>query len=238
MKGFSMQNRVPGLAVVAALTSVFAVAQTAEVKTAEQVYKNIVELKGIPAEQVQPTMQFIAASLGVQCNFCHVRDKDELDDKKPKKDARKMIAMTMAINKGHFEGNLQVTCFTCHQGSTRAVGIPPVLETDAPPRGARGAGDAAPAGGAPGGGRGPQGPTPDQIIEKYVTALGGADALKKVTSRVMIGKIQTRGQESPIELLTKAPNKRISRSTFLGAGMMPAKNAISFSLSSCGALSK
>jgi hypothetical protein len=120
-----MQNRVPGLAVVAALTSVFAVAQTAEVKTAEQVYKNIVELKGIPAEQVQPTMQFIAASLGVQCTFCHVRDKDELDDKKPKKDARKMIAMTLAINKGHFEGNLQVTCFTCHQGSTRANGIPP-----------------------------------------------------------------------------------------------------------------
>jgi len=205
-----MQNRVPGLAVVAALTSVFAVAQTAEVKTAEQVYKNIVELKGIPAEQVQPTMQFIAASLGVQCNFCHVRDKDELDDKKPKKDARKMIAMTLAINKGHFEGNLQVTCFTCHQGSTRVNGIPPVLESDAPPPGQRGGGEAAPAGGAPGGGRGPQGPTPDQIIEKYVTALGGADAIKKVNSRVMIGKIQTRGQESPIELLTKAPNKRIS----------------------------
>lgn len=196
-----MQFRVLGLAAFAALS---VAAQPAETKLAEQVYKNIVELKGIPAEQIQPTMQFIAASLGVQCNFCHVRDKDELDDKKAKKDARKMIAMTLAINKNHFEG-LTVTCFTCHQGSARVNGVPPVLQSDAAPaeRGERGPG------GQPGQ-PGQQGPTPDQIIEKYVTALGGADAIKKVTSRSMTGKIQTRGQESPIELLTKAPNKRIS----------------------------
>jgi hypothetical protein len=52
--------------------------------------------------------------------------------------------------------------------------------------------------------------TADQIIEKYVSALGGADAIKKVTSRVMTGTIQTGGSETPIELFTKAPNKRIS----------------------------
>jgi hypothetical protein len=50
----------------------------------------------------------------------------------------------------------------------------------------------------------------DQIIEKYLTALGGADAIGKVTSRVMKGTIQTGGSETPIELFTKAPNKRIS----------------------------
>ena len=52
--------------------------------------------------------------------------------------------------------------------------------------------------------------TADQIVEKYVAALGGADAIKKITSRVMKGTIQAGGSETPIELFTKAPNKRIS----------------------------
>ncbi|HVN18380.1 MAG TPA: hypothetical protein VMU05_06390, partial [Dongiaceae bacterium] len=33
-------------------------------KTAEQQFKNIQALKGVPAEQLIPTMQFISASLG------------------------------------------------------------------------------------------------------------------------------------------------------------------------------
>ena len=52
--------------------------------------------------------------------------------------------------------------------------------------------------------------TPEQIIEKNVAALGGADAIRKVTSRVMKGTIMVGGNETPIELFTKAPNKRIS----------------------------
>ena len=42
-------------------------------ETAEQHYKNIQVLKGVPASQVEPAMGFIAAALGVQCQFCHVR---------------------------------------------------------------------------------------------------------------------------------------------------------------------
>ncbi len=195
------------VAAFAGLTALPALAQPAEVKPAEQVYKNIIELKGTPADQIEPTMRFIAASLGVDCNFCHVRDKDELDDKKAKKDARKMVAMTLAINRANFEGNVQVTCFTCHKGSTRINGTPPVLESDAAPQPREQPGTPPP----PGGGRGgPQGPNAEQIIEKYVTALGGADAIKTVNTRVLTGKIQTRGRESDIQLLLKAPNKRIS----------------------------
>src|SRR6516164_9583771 len=41
-------------------------------KTAEQQFKNIQVLKNIPADQLIPSMQFIAASLGVDCEFCHV----------------------------------------------------------------------------------------------------------------------------------------------------------------------
>src|SRR5262249_13861659 len=59
-------------------------------KTAEQVFKNIQTLKGIPADQLQPTMQFISNSLGVECNFCHVQGAFDKDHKKPKLAARKM----------------------------------------------------------------------------------------------------------------------------------------------------
>ena len=52
-----------------------------ESKTAEQVYKNITQLKGTPAEQLMPAMQVIASSLGVECSFCHVAGQAELDDK-------------------------------------------------------------------------------------------------------------------------------------------------------------
>jgi hypothetical protein len=41
-------------------------------KTTDQAFKNIQTLKGIPADQLIPTMQFIAASLGVECEYCHV----------------------------------------------------------------------------------------------------------------------------------------------------------------------
>jgi len=180
-------------------------AQTPEVKTAEQVYKNIVQLKGTAADQLGPAMQFIAVSLGVECTFCHVEGKFDLDDKAPKKTAREMMAMTAAINKDSFRGQRQVTCYSCHRGSSHPVNTPPVLLIDAPPAPAPTASTAGTA------------PTADQIVDAYVSALGGADAMRKITSRTMTGKILVAGNESTIELLTKAPSKRVSIS-HMGAG--------------------
>jgi hypothetical protein len=174
--------------------------QAAEVKTAEQVYKNITVLKGTPADQLSASMQFIAASLGVDCEFCHVQDKFEADDKGPKRTAREMIAMTLGINKDSFRGRLQVTCFTCHQGHANPVSTPPVQESDVPPRPPE---RPAPATGA-------VSITADQIAERYLTAVGGAEAIRKIASRVMKGSILAGGAELPIELYTKAPNKRVS----------------------------
>jgi hypothetical protein len=173
--------------------------QTAEVKTAGQTFKNVTELKDIPADQLMPAMQFIATSLGVNCETCHVAGKFEADDKRPKKTAREMIAMTMAINKNAFHGQTQVTCYSCHRGAERPIAIPPVLETDAA---AKPEARPAPSAGTA--------PAADVIIEKYVTALGGADAMKKVTSRVAKGVITVAGKETPIEVFTKAPNKRVT----------------------------
>jgi photosynthetic reaction center cytochrome c subunit len=182
------------------LSATAAYAQPAETKTAEQVYKNITALKGTPADQLVPAMQFISASLGVECGTCHVQGKPEADDKPAKKTARNMIAMTLAINKESFGGRTQITCYSCHRGSERPVAIPPVLESDAMP--------ARPAPGTPA--ERPQPANAETVLERYTGAVGGADAIKKITSRVMKGSILVGGNQSPIEVITKAPNKRVS----------------------------
>src|ERR1700685_1763852 len=161
-----------------ALAAAAAFAQSApEAKTAEQVFKNITALKGTPADQLNATMTFMAASLGVDCEFCHVKDKFEADDKGAKKTARSMISMTLEINKASFGGRTQVTCYSCHRGSERPVAVPPVLESDLPgaPAG-HGTEPARPATPVPtAAARGPQ-VQPDEIIAKYIAAVGGADA--------------------------------------------------------------
>ena len=194
------------LASLLAIFAAVAMAQAGDGKTAGQTYKNVTELKDIPADQLLPSMQFISAALGVDCNGCHVQNDMSSDEKGAKKTARQMIAMTLAINKNHFNGRMQVTCMTCHRGSERPVSVPTVMETDAPPRSAM---SAPPAGGRGGQGGAPQ-VTADQILEKYIAAVGGADAMRKITSREMTGKITAAGMDSPIEVITKAPNKRLS----------------------------
>src|SRR5262249_315561 len=171
-------------------------------KPAEEEFKNIQALKGIPAEQLIPTMQFIAASLGVECEHCHVARAFEKDDKKAKVTARKMIAMMMTINKENFEGHREVTCYSCHRGAADPVatpiitGEPPKLE---PPEGSK-AGESKPAF-----------PPANQLLDKYLAAIGGADALQKVTSRAQKGTLTAfGGQHFPVDVFSKAPGKRVS----------------------------
>ncbi len=102
------------------------------------------------------------------------------------------------INKTSFNGRRELTCYSCHHGVAHPASIPAVLETDEPERRAETPPPAAPTA------------TADQILEKYVAALGGADALKKVTSRVESGSVQMGSREMPIEVYAKAPNMRVS----------------------------
>ena len=198
-------NRYRALFVAAVTFAPIALAQHAldgpavESKTVEQVYKNIVQLKGTPAEQLMPAMQVISSSLGVECSFCHVAGKPELDDKPAKKTAREMMAMVASINTGSFGGRQQVSCYSCHHGVANPASVPPVLEADAP---ARTETSTAAAPTAP--------PTADDVIQKYVAAMGGVDAIRKITSRVEKGAILVGGSQTPIEVLTKAPNKRVT----------------------------
>jgi photosynthetic reaction center cytochrome c subunit len=186
-------------------------------KTAEQQYKNIQVLKDIPADQLIPSMQFISASLGVECDFCHVEHEMQKDDKKEKQTARKMISMELAINKGNFKNEVEVTCYTCHRGSAHPVAIP-ILTADA----------SKPAADAHEHEEGEEAkanlPTTNQIFDKYLAAVGGADALMKIKSRVQKGSLDASGVQYPIEVYSEAPNKRVSISHPQGGESVTAFN--------------
>src|SRR5579871_5613355 len=93
----------------------------AATKTTDEVYKNIKVLKGIPASQLIPAMQFITASLGVKCDHCHAEGHFDSDEKKPKETARKMMTMMFAINKDNFDNERKVTCYSCHRGAAKPL---------------------------------------------------------------------------------------------------------------------
>jgi photosynthetic reaction center cytochrome c subunit len=173
-------------------------------KAADQAFKNIQTLKGIPADQLIPTMQFIAASLGVECEYCHVEGAFDKDDKKPKQTARKMMEMMFAINKGTFENRREVTCYSCHHGSTRPAAIPPIAGAAVEPNRVpekvaheedQGTNAAA---------------AVDPVLEKYISALGGPSSIQKVTTRVENGNVDLGGRQVPIEIYAQAPDKRLS----------------------------
>ena len=189
---------------------------TAAPKLAEQEFKNIQALKGIPADQIIPAMQFIAASLGVECEYCHVARAFDKDDKKPKVTARKMIAMMMAINKDNFEGHRVVTCYSCHRGSAAPVGMPIITDEEPRPGAAEGA--------KPGEEK-PVLPAAEQLLDKYLGAVGGAAALQKITSRVEKGSLTIFGDRHvPVEVFAKAPDKRYSVMHLPGGDSVTAYN--------------
>jgi photosynthetic reaction center cytochrome c subunit len=170
-------------------------------RLAEEQFKNIQVLKGIPADQLIPAMQFIAASLGVECDYCHNREKMDSDEKKPKKIARGMMTMMFNIDKTNFEGRLEVTCYSCHRGVAMPVGIPVIKEEEAEAPGA--------AGKMPG--ENVALPKPEELLDKYLAAVGGTAALDKITSRVQTGKLLAfGGQTFAAEVYSKSPDKRVS----------------------------
>ena len=144
-------------------------------------------------------MQFITGSLGVQCDFCHMENAFEKDDKEPKQTARKMMQMVMALNKDDFGGQQKVTCYTCNQGALKPA-ITPVI-ADEPKSLAQDASR-------------PQSTaltrlaSVDQILEKYLQATGGAKALGKITTRTQYGLLALGTKSFPIEILSETPDSR------------------------------
>ncbi len=210
---------VPLLAVIA-LT---AAAQTTPVapgeqsgapKTTEQVYKNIKVLKGIPANQLIPAMEFITASLGVKCDHCHAEGHFDSDEKKPKETARKMMTMMFAINRDNFEGKREVTCYSCHRGADKPLQTPLMGQPGQPQLAAMAEGteSARPDLNLL--------PAPNDLIDKYVQALGGEAAIKKISSRVVKGTVSGMGGHTfPSEVFYKAPDQSATTTHFPNGNM-------------------
>lgn len=178
-----------------------------EPKTTDQAYKNIQVLKDLPADQLIPAMQFVASSLGVECEFCHVESAFDKDEKKPKQAARKMMRMMFAINKDNFDGHREVTCYSCHRGARKPVGIPIIGDEEPKIEVAMDVTSEETNAAIPDVARLP---AVDQILAKHVQALGGEDAIRKVSSRIEKGTITAfGGHQFPVEVFTKAPDKRV-----------------------------
>jgi photosynthetic reaction center cytochrome c subunit len=164
-------------------------------KTAAQQFKNIQVLKDTPASQLIPGMRYITSALGVQCNFCHVEGDFASDDKQEKQTARKMMTMMFAINNNNFGGRPQVSCFTCHQGHNEPMGAPALPAEAVEPQFSQLAQGA---------------PTVDAILAKFAQAKGGADALNKISTRIIHLDETRDGQTTSIEAYQKAPGEMYS----------------------------
>src|SRR5262245_34616438 len=138
---------------------------------AEEVFTNVQILKNIPVDEFMGTMGFFSAALGLNCTDCHVEEsggnwKKYADETPRKQTARRMMVMVESLNKASFGGRQMVTCNTCHRGTSRPNVQPSIaLLYGAPPPDEPGEPFAQASGQ----------PTPDQVLDKYLKAIGGPD---------------------------------------------------------------
>jgi photosynthetic reaction center cytochrome c subunit len=171
---------------------------------AEQAFKNVRVLKGIPVDQFMATMGFFSASLGETCTDCHSAESggnwDKYADDNPRKNtARGMIAMMNAINKTYFGGRREITCYSCHRGVERPDVTPSLADLYGPPPSKEPDELRDPAA---------KGPSADQILDRYIQAIGGAERLAKLTSFGAKGTYQGYQDEKyPVDVFAKAPNQ-------------------------------
>ena len=171
----------------------------------EDVFKNVQVLKGISVDDFILTMGIISAAVGSDCVGCHPSaGTDQVDwafDTPRKRTARRMVQMVTAFNRDNFGGRQVVTCWTCHRGRDRPVVTPtldtvygePTLEFDDVLTPAPGV------------------PSVDQVLNKYLQAIGGAQRVASITSFVATGKsvgYRGFGGGGVVEVFAQAPDKR------------------------------
>ena len=177
-----------------------------DMRPAEQVFKNIQALKGIPADEFMSTMGFFSASLGISCGDCHTAESGGdwakyADDNDRKRRARGMIAMVNTMNKNFFAGRRVLTCYTCHRGSTSPETTPDLTQFYATLRYREPDRMVDPFPGAP---------EAEQVLDKYLQAIGGAQKAAALTSIAAKGTFQTYGipTKYALDLFAKAPAQR------------------------------
>lgn len=187
-------------------------------KLVEQVRKNIQVLKGLPDSQLFLVMNFVGDSLGVHCDYCHVKGEKnaqtgddtwlwEKDDKRTKLVARDMMRMVLELNRTKFNREAVVTCYTCHRGSTRVERMAPL-----PPRNfSREALQS----------RTSVLPSVQEIVDKYLSVVGAKQKAVLATPIVMKGTVETSsGAPTSIEIVVKQPNKVLMKQTTASQGVI------------------
>jgi hypothetical protein len=167
---------------------------------AEDVFKNIQVLKGVPVDQFMNTMGIFSAALGMSCEDCHASNDSTwsnyaLDTSPRKRMARTMVGMMAGINRTYFGGRQMVTCFTCHRAGNRPLVTPNLATLYDRPFESEDVIEQA-----------TTGPTADQILDRYVQAMGGS-----LTSFVARGTSRGYGPENeprPLEIYSRAPTQR------------------------------
>ncbi len=180
--------------------------QTRDMRPAEQVFKNVQALKGIPADEFMSTMGFFSASLGISCVDCHTAESGGdwtkyADDTPLKKRTRGMIAMANTMNKSFFAGKRVLTCYTCHRGSTSPETTPDLGQFYANLRYREPDKMVTPF---------PNAPQVEEILNQYLKAIGGEQKAAGLTSIAAKGTFQTYGipTKYSLELYAKAPAQR------------------------------
>jgi photosynthetic reaction center cytochrome c subunit len=176
-------------------------------RKAGEAFKNVTTstLKELSVDDFIASMGLISANLGLDCADCHPNagtDKADFVIDTPRKvTTRRMVEMVAGINRTNFGGVQRVTCWTCHHGritpsttiSLDAWYDAPNIELDDAVRQEDGL------------------PTADQVLDKYIAALGGAEKLAGVTSFAATGTAIGYGElggNADFNLLAKSPNQR------------------------------
>lgn len=182
-------------------------AQAARPQMAEEVFKNVQVLKGIPVDEFMGTMGIFSDALGISCGDCHALSDQSwadyaLDTTSKKQMARRMVTIMQGINKTYFGGRQVVTCYSCHRAADHPKTTPDLdavyggMASDdlddyvAQDKKAR---------------------PPEEILGDYLNALGGASKLAVISSYVARGTSSGYGPESAqrkIEIYSKAPDQR------------------------------
>lgn len=180
---------------------------TERVAMSERVFKNVQVMKGVPADEFMGTMGYMSNALSVNCTYCHLGEggggwAEYAKDNDKKITARRMISMMNEINKAYFGGRRVVTCVSCHNGANRPrvtsnmsvyYGVP---NTDEPDQILKQA---------------PGSPSADQVLDKYIQAIGGAQRLAALTSWAATGTHLAYGEaeKRPVQIFARAPAQRV-----------------------------
>jgi photosynthetic reaction center cytochrome c subunit len=196
--------------VVFAVAAIAAAAQQApavRVPLSEQVFKNVQVMKGVPADEFMGTMGYMSNALSVNCTYCHLGEggggwAEYARDNDKKVTARRMISMMNEINKTYFAGRRVVTCVSCHNGNNRPKVTSnmsvyySVPNTDEPDQILKQA---------------PGSPSAEQVLDKYIQAIGGAARLAALTSWTAKGTHLAYGEaeKRPLQIFARAPMQRV-----------------------------